>query len=140
VAGLAELGATECAVLVRDPSRTNELRLTAGRVGVQLAVAVLSPEADPLNAQLIISALPRGAADALCGYRWRAGQVLLDVIYDPWPTALAATVQQAGGTVVSGAVMLLHQAAAQVELMTGRSAPFDAMRQALRSVAPGAGV
>jgi shikimate dehydrogenase len=35
------------------------------------------------------------------------------------------------GTVVSGAAMLLHQAAAQVELMTGRTAPLEAMRRAL---------
>jgi shikimate dehydrogenase len=37
------------------------------------------------------------------------------------------------GTVVSGAAMLLHQAGAQVELMTGRSAPIEAMRAALPS-------
>jgi shikimate dehydrogenase len=33
--------------------------------------------------------------------------------------------------VVSGLAMLLHQAAAQVELMTGRPAPLAAMRAAL---------
>jgi shikimate dehydrogenase len=32
--------------------------------------------------------------------------------------------------------MLLHQAAAQVQLMTGRSAPLEAMRDALSDAAP----
>ncbi|MDT4980774.1 MAG: shikimate dehydrogenase, partial [Pseudonocardiales bacterium] len=49
----------------------------------------------------------------------------------PWPTAIAAAVEAAGGVVISGAQMLLHQAAAQVELMTGRVAPVEAMRAAL---------
>jgi shikimate 5-dehydrogenase len=35
--------------------------------------------------------------------------------------------------------MLLHQAAAQVELMTGRPAPVPEMRAALRAAAPGCG-
>jgi shikimate 5-dehydrogenase len=33
---------------------------------------------------------------------------------------------------VSGALMLLHQAVGQVELMTGQVAPVEAMREALR--------
>jgi shikimate dehydrogenase len=53
---------------------------------------------------------------------------LLDVVYAPWPTALAAACR---GVVVGGAAMLLHQAADQVRLMTGRAAPLEAMRQAL---------
>ena len=54
--------------------------------------------------------------------------MLLDVVYDPWPTALARAWR---GRVVGGAVMLLHQAARQVELMTGRPAPLPQMRAAL---------
>jgi len=42
--------------------------------------------------------------------------------------------------VVSGALMLLHQAAEQVRLMTGRDAPVEAMRIALREAAPNCGV
>ena len=68
---------------------------------------------------------PAGALDGL-GLTGRG--VLLDVGYSPWPTALAAGW---GGPVVGGAVMLLHQAARQVELMTGRTAPLAAMRAAL---------
>lgn len=49
--------------------------------------------------------------------------VLLDAIYDPWPTPLAAAVGSAGGRVISGLQMLLHQAFAQVEQFTGLPAP-----------------
>lgn len=41
---------------------------------------------------------------------------LLDVAYDPWPSAIATAWQQAGGTVVSGLEMLLYQAVEQVRL------------------------
>ena len=41
---------------------------------------------------------------------------LLDVAYSPWPTALAAQWFAAGGTVVHGLEMLLHQALLQVRI------------------------
>jgi shikimate dehydrogenase len=81
----------------------------------------------PETCDLLISTLPAGAADRFAPYV-RDVPALLDVVYDPWPTALAAA---CGGVVVSGASMLLHQAAEQVHLMTGLKPPVDAMRGAL---------
>jgi len=53
------------------------------------------------------------------------------VVYHPWPTPLAAAAARSGVTVVSGFDLLLHQAARQVELMTGQEhAPLAAMRAA----------
>jgi shikimate dehydrogenase len=53
------------------------------------------------------------------------------VVYARWPTASAAGGVGAGGRVVGGFDMLLHQAARQVELMTGRDdVPVAAMRAA----------
>jgi shikimate dehydrogenase len=54
----------------------------------------------------------------------------VDVGYDPWPTPLAAAAQGAGSTVISGYEVLVHQAVGQVELMTGRPAPVEAMHAA----------
>jgi shikimate dehydrogenase len=88
----------------------------------------------------VVSTLPPGAADPLSVRVWSAEQAVLDVVYVPWPTPLAAAAAAAGATVVSGALMLLHQAAEQVRLMTGHDAPLDAMRAALRAAAPDAGV
>jgi shikimate dehydrogenase len=55
---------------------------------------------------------------------------LLDVVYDPWPTALARSAQANGQPVVGGLEVLIGQAVRQVELMTGSAAPAAAMRQA----------
>lgn len=50
-------------------------------------------------------------------------QTLLDVAYAPWPTALASAWQTAGGSVVHGLEMLLHQAVHQVRIfVTGEPA------------------
>lgn len=128
---LPDLGITRCAVLVRDPARTKQLRSTADRLGVEIDVAALD-DAEALAADLVVSTLPGGAADAFADAGWRRGQAVLDVVYDPWPSALAAGVKRAGATALSGVRMLLHQAAAQVELMTGKPAPVAAMSQELR--------
>ena len=56
---------------------------------------------------------------------------MLDVVYSPWPTPLASAAVQSRIVVVSGFDLLLHQAARQVELMTGlRPAPLAPMRAA----------
>jgi shikimate dehydrogenase len=136
---LAGAGVQRCAVLVRDTTRARELRKTADATGIALDVEALDVDADALSADLVISTLPAGASDPLAGAPWRTGQAVLDVVYRPWPTALAATAAAAGATVVSGALMLLHQAAAQVELMTGLPALVEEMRSALRAAAPGCG-
>ncbi|MDT4962934.1 MAG: shikimate dehydrogenase [Pseudonocardiales bacterium] len=128
---LAQLNVASCAVLVRDPSRAAAAITTAATAGVRAEIGALTPHAPQLDADLVVSTLPPGAADPLAAHAWTPGQTLLDVVYAPWPTAIAAAVEAAGGVVISGAQMLLHQAAAQVELMTGRVAPVEAMRTAL---------
>jgi shikimate dehydrogenase len=54
----------------------------------------------------------------------------LDVVYHPWPTPLAVAARQVGVPVAGGFALLLHQAAHQVELMTGKPAPLAEMRAA----------
>ena len=56
---------------------------------------------------------------------------MLDVLYANWPTPLARRVSEVGGVVTGGLDVLFWQATAQVELMTGRPAPIEAMRAAL---------
>jgi len=140
MAALAVRGVAECTVLARDPRRTGDVRRAADAVGLILGVAELTASAAALDADLVVSTLPAGAADQLAAHHWRAEQSVLDVVYAPWPTALAAAAQRAGATVLSGALLLLHQAAAQVELMTGQAPPVAAMRAALRAAAPSSGI
>jgi shikimate dehydrogenase len=136
VVALAELGVGECTTLVRDPQRAADLRRTADRVGLRLTVERLDPAAAALGADLVVSTLPGSAADAFAGAGWRPGQTVLDVLYDPWPTALAAAAAAGGAVVIGGAAMLLHGAAAQVRLMTGLTPPLAAMRAGLLAAAP----
>jgi shikimate dehydrogenase len=82
------------------------------------------------DAPLVISTTPAGASGALAAALGSAPGVLFDVIYSPWPTPLATAWQAAGGVVIGGLELLVEQAALQVELMTGRTAPVDAMRAA----------
>ena len=124
LAALAELGCRTPVLVVR--SHPAETLAAAARLGVSPTVAPFTPQLLD-GCDLLVSTLPKAAADPVAPHV-RNVPALLDVVYDPWPTALAAA---CGGVVVSGAQMLLHQAAAQVELMTGRSAPLGAMRDAL---------
>jgi shikimate dehydrogenase len=140
LAALPELAVGECTVLVRDRARAGALLSSAGLLGVGVKLGVLDARSDALGAQLVVATLPPGAADPLAVRVWSAQQAVLDVVYAQWPTPLAAAAASAGATVVSGALLLLHQAVAQVRLMTGRDAPVDAMRRALQAAAPTSGV
>jgi len=128
LAALRELGEPEPTVLVRDPARTADLRAAADRLGVRPAIRGGLPDVPLPEADLVLSTLPGGVADPLRTQRWGAGTVVLDVVYAPWPTPFAAAGLAAGCRVVSGLAVLLHQAVAQVELMTGRPGPVDVMR------------
>lgn len=125
LAALAQLGCGGCTVISRsEPAAAADV---ADRLGLPLTTAGWQPA--PLTAaQLVISTVPPGAADGFASYVRDVG-VLLDVVYDPWPTPLAAA---CGGVVIPGTALLLHQAAAQVMLMTGQPAPLAAMRAALQ--------
>lgn len=127
VVALARLGVARVRVGVRDPARAGALTATAARAGVEVAVG---PAPDGLDADLVVSTLPGDAAAPLADRIGRVG-ALLDVVYAPWPTTLGAAALAAGVPVAGGRAVLLHQAARQVELMTGRPAPFAAMRAAL---------
>lgn len=142
LAALAELGCTAPTVLVRSLGRTGTLQRAAHRMGVEPRFEILDPSSPALVARLaqadaVVATLPSRAADpvaeALAQAAPRVTGVLLDVVYDPRPTALSAAWAAAGGIVVGGERMLLHQAAEQVRLMTGKVAPLAAMDQALEA-------
>jgi shikimate dehydrogenase len=131
LAAVRELGHQSPIVLVRNLARTSELRETAERLGMRPTISGgLFTEPLPA-ADLVISTLPGGAADPLRATRWKPDTMVLDVVYAPWPTSFAGSALAAGCPVVSGLTVLLYQAVAQVELMTGHPGPVEAMRAAL---------
>lgn len=130
VAALHQLGAGEIHMLARSPETAVPARTTAARIGIALHVHRFD-EGKYLQAPLVIATVPSGVADSLTRYVPKEPGWLLDVVYAPWPTALAQAWSDRGGRVVSGLEMLLAQAERQVELMTGLPAPTSAMRAAL---------
>jgi shikimate dehydrogenase len=138
LAALAELGCTAPVVHVRSLGRTGALARAAHRMGVEPVFRPLGEALGALQrADVVVSTLPPRAADDLAASLAadagapRSGAVLLDVAYDPRPTALCAAWAARGGVAVPGERMLLHQAVEQVRLMTGRPGPLTAMDAAL---------
>ncbi|MGK8512511.1 shikimate dehydrogenase [Nocardia asiatica] len=130
---LSELGAKSVTVVARDAGRARGALELAERLGMVPALAGF--DARSLHgicaaAGAVVSTIPATAA-AVVAPAVAAAPVVLDAIYDPWPTPLAEAVERAGHTVVSGLEMLLNQAYGQVELFTGRSAPRAEMAAAL---------
>ena len=130
---LADLGCREAVLLVRDPSRASEtLEVVAGHPHApRLDVAPLPTAAGVRGTDVLVSTVPAAAqTDAVTALVDAAG-VVFEVVYDPWPTPLAARAAAAGVPLVGGLDLLVHQAARQVELMTGAGvAPLAAMRAA----------
>ncbi|GAB3212269.1 shikimate dehydrogenase [Marinactinospora thermotolerans] len=134
LAAVRRLGATEpgaVTVLARYLGRTAGISEAAERMGARIAIAPLGGLAAHLDVDLVVSTLPEGAADDFAGEIAASRASVFDVVYASWPTGLARAASAAGRTVVGGFPMLLHQAVAQVELMTGCSpVPVAAMREA----------
>jgi shikimate dehydrogenase len=136
VVGLAELGVPGITVVARNPEKAARLVDLGTRVGVATRFCELDSGelADQVAAaEVLVSTIP---ADVAARYAdtFAAIPVLLDAVYDPWPTPLATAVAAAGGRVISGVQMLLHQAFAQVEQFTGLPAPREAMTCALEAL------
>jgi shikimate-5-dehydrogenase len=128
VVGLADLGVQDISVLARNRDKAAPLLALGPRLGVDVRWIELGTTLADVD--VVVSTIP---ADVAAGYANTvvATPLLLDAIYNPWPTPLAMAVEQAGGRVISGLQMLLHQAFAQVEQFTELPAPTEAMRAAL---------
>jgi shikimate dehydrogenase len=133
IVALAELGVGDITVVARNPDKAARLLDLTARVGAAARFCDLDggAVADAVRgAGVLVSTLPADVAGRYAEV-FAGAPVLLDAIYDPWPTPLAAAVAAAGGRVISGLQMLLHQAFAQVEQFTGLPAPREAMIAAL---------
>lgn len=142
LAALADLRVVEVGLVVRKnvrPSTLAQARDHGFRVEI---LGEADGAAAVLEAPLVVSTIPAGAADSLAGTMAELGvaadmpsmeRVLLDVVYADWPTSLAATAAAYGARIVPGIEMLIHQAAAQFELMTGSPAPLAVMQRAGRA-------
>lgn len=115
-------------IVVRDPARADRLAGLVRGWGIAITIARIDDSWDA--ADLLVSTVPSVAVESHAS-DWcaRVGAVF-DVVYDPWPTALASVADSAGLPVVSGLDLLAHQAALQVESMTGSAVDAALLRTA----------
>ena len=133
VVALAGLGVREITVVARNREKADRMLELGSELGVVIGYRDFAePDLSEwaAAAAVLVSTIPADAA-AAHAETFAAVPMLLDAIYDPWPTPLARAVSAAGGEVISGLQMLLHQAFSQVEQFTGRPAPRQQMEAAL---------
>ena len=130
VVAAANLGAKSVQIVARNTETASACVSLASELGITSTHTQLET-ADWQGSTVTINTTPQGVADELIAAGTATHGLLLDVVYSPWPTQLAASWNLGGGTTCAGHVMLLHQAGEQVRLMTGLEAPIDAMRTAL---------
>ncbi|MCX5389543.1 shikimate dehydrogenase [Streptomyces sp. NBC_00094] len=131
LAALARICEGPVTAYVRSEARAEEMRGWGERLGVDVRTAAWEDAAEAFAAPLVIATTPAGATNALATAVPDTVGTLFDVLYDPWPTALAAAWSDRGGKVVGGLDLLVHQAVLQFEQMTGiRPGPLAAMRAA----------
>jgi shikimate dehydrogenase len=134
--GLGDRGA-RTTIANRDRAKAAALAAETGAVGAGLDETARAADYD-----VIVNATPLGQRDDAARTEpaspvpdeaLRAGQVVMDIVYKPVRTHLIEAARSRGATAIHGGRMLLHQAAAQFELYTGRPAPLEAMEAALHA-------
>jgi shikimate dehydrogenase len=154
VLALAQAGAAEVAIVNRTPERAYEAAALAGPVGTVVTLTDGSIAAAVVAADLVVNATPVGMAGvgSVAGVgggagggpgQWlvppellESGQVAADLVYAPRPTRWLAEAGEGGATVLDGLGMLVHQAAAQLVLWTGREPPVQPMWEAAAAASP----
>lgn len=139
VAALLAEHVTDVTVAARRPEAVDELRerltLRLPAVLGAASLPVLARESWPPRPEaydVVVSTVP-AAGHGEIALTGRPG-LLVDVIYDPWPTPLAAAWERAGGQVVGGLELLVQQAVEQVVLMSGRRPTVAGLRDAGEAV------
>jgi shikimate dehydrogenase len=131
VAALADAGAAEVVVVNRTEARAEEAARLAGPAGRTGTLDDIEP------AELVVHATPYGmvgngevlgiAPLEVIAEVFRAGQVVMDLVYVPRWTPILEAASERGATVVDGLGMLVFQAAVALQQWTGLEAPVDAM-------------
>jgi shikimate dehydrogenase len=135
VLALGAAGAKRVEVVARRPEQAFEVAALAGDAGMVTTVDAADA------ADLVVNATPVGmtgvAVDGsgelpfgLETKRLGPGQLVADLIYAPATTPLLASARARGAGTCNGLGMLVHQAARQVTIWTGRDAPIEVMSAA----------
>lgn len=115
---LASSGVTRIEFVVRHPDSAAGAVAAAQAAGAETVVRLFDVALIDV-VDVLVSTVPAGAVRKTAHDLVDSARAVFDVVYDPWPTPLAKAAKQAGRPLVSGLDLLAHQAAFQVELMTG---------------------
>lgn len=126
---LADLGVRTIRLLAREPARAAATAAALAR-DPRLEVDVLPLDGAAVVGEIVVSTIPVAAQDdalvaATCG-----AAVVFEVVYDPWPSPIAAAAADRGQALVSGLDLLVHQAVLQFAMFTGHNGPLESMRKA----------
>ena len=132
---LVRANASEVVIVNRTPERAERAVALLGTIGR----AVAPDDADEVlrAADLIVNATSVGMGTPSVDdvpfdvSLIREGQVVVDIVYRPLRTPLLEAAAARGAHTANGVSMLVHQAAIQFELWTGRAAPVAAMTAAV---------
>ena len=128
---LRQAGARSIHVWNRTPARAEALAREFGAIaGAAPAEVIVNCTSVGLtDPESTFKALPVEADEV------GAGHLVVDLVYRPGGTVLLATAKANGAAVAGGLEILVAQGAASLERWTGRTAPVEAMREAVRDVA-----
>ncbi len=140
VLALAEAGASRVTVAARQAEQAAAAAAFAGPRGAP------GQPREAEQADLVVNATPVGMAGVgrsstsgdgvpslplgLSPDRLGPGQLVADLIYAPATTPLLAVARSRGADTCNGLGMLIHQAARQLRIWTGREAPVEVMSAA----------
>lgn len=126
---LSTIGVTRVEFVVRDPTRAADAVDIATTAGMAASARKLDePMLDRVD--LLVSTVPAQVANGQVHELVEASRAVFDVVYDPWPSHLVEVAEGADLPYVTGLDLLAHQAALQVDLMTGQSVDPQLLREA----------
>jgi shikimate dehydrogenase len=131
VKALDDLGAGRIAIVAR---RTEAAARLVGLVGGGRAdLHPWESAAELVTASdVVVNATPvgMGREDVVPAATFRAGQLVVDLIYEPPSTPMVERARTAGADAWGGLGMLVHQAAASFRIWTGQDPPIGTMSAA----------
>jgi shikimate dehydrogenase len=124
IAALASVGVRRVGVVARRPKAVAPLAEIGAGIGLDVTALpwdIVVGGGLRHGPDLVVATTPEGVTDQLAEWTWPARCPLVELLYHPWPTALAVTAYRSGARVAGGLVVLAAQAAEQVSLLTGRT-------------------
>jgi shikimate dehydrogenase len=133
---LADAGAAAVAVVARRAEEAKACAELAPSIARPVGTDAASVEEVVTNATVLVNATPLGMSpgDGLpfdMRPEWISSRhYVADLIYSPATTPMLGAARRAGAGCTNGLGMLIHQAARQFEIWTGRPAPLEEMSAA----------